>query len=56
LEPTRWPFDSKSDRRLVVATTDPARLPELTTFYLFTNLPARSPNGVPETAISPPQM
>jgi hypothetical protein len=43
LEPTRWPFDSKSDRRLVVATTDPARLPELTTFYLFTNLPAPEP-------------
>jgi DDE superfamily endonuclease len=43
LEPTRWPFDSKSDRRLVVATTDPATLPELTTFYLFTNLPAPEP-------------
>lgn len=40
LEPVRWPFDSRSDRRLVVATTDPATLPELTTFYLFTNLPA----------------
>jgi hypothetical protein len=40
LEPTRWPFDSRSDRRLVVATTDPATLPDLTTFYLFTNLPA----------------
>jgi SRSO17 transposase len=39
LEPVRWPFDSRSDRRLVVATTDPATLPELTTFYLFTNLP-----------------
>jgi SRSO17 transposase len=43
LEPTRWPFDSRSDRRLVVATTDPATLPELTTFYLFTNLPAPEP-------------
>jgi hypothetical protein len=43
LEPTRWPFDSKSDRRLVVATTDPATLPELTTFYLLTNLPAPEP-------------
>ena len=43
LEPTRWPFDSRSDRRLVVATTDPAALPELTTFYLFTNLPAPEP-------------
>lgn len=43
LEPTRWPFGSRSDRRLVVATTDPARLPELTTFYLFTNLPVPEP-------------
>ena len=43
LEPTRWPFDSRSDRRLVVATTDPATLPDLTTFYLFTNLPASEP-------------
>ena len=42
-EPKRWPFDSGSQRRLVVATTDPATLPELTTFYLFTNLP--SPEG-----------
>ena len=43
LEPTRWPFDSRSDRRLVVATTDPATLPDLTTFYLLTNLPAPEP-------------
>lgn len=43
LEPTRWPFDSRSDRRVVVATTDPATLPDLTTFYLFTNLPAPEP-------------
>lgn len=40
LEPTRWPFDPPSDRRLIVATTDPSTLPELTTFYLFTNLPS----------------
>ena len=43
LEPTRWPFDAGRQRRLVVATTDPATLPELTTFYLFTNLPAPEP-------------
>ena len=41
LEPTRWPFDAGTEMRLVVATTDPATLPELTTFYLFTNLPAQ---------------
>jgi hypothetical protein len=43
LEPTCWPLDSGSDRRLVVATTDPATLPGLTTFYLFTKLPAPEP-------------
>jgi hypothetical protein len=43
LEPTRWPFEAGRQRRLVVATTDPATLPELTTFYLFTNLPAPEP-------------
>jgi hypothetical protein len=43
LEPTRWPFEAGRHRRLVVATTDPATLPELTTFYLFTNLPAPEP-------------
>lgn len=42
-EPKRWPFEAGRQRRLVVATTDPATLPELTTFYLFTNL--RSPEG-----------
>jgi hypothetical protein len=40
LEPTRWPFEAGRQRRLVVATTEPATLPELTTFYLFTNLSA----------------
>jgi hypothetical protein len=40
LEPTRWPFEAGRQRRLVVATTDPATLPELTSFYLFTNLSA----------------
>jgi hypothetical protein len=43
LEPTRWPFEAGRHRRLVDATTDPATLPELTSFYLFTNLPAPEP-------------
>jgi hypothetical protein len=43
LEPVRWPFEAGRWRRLVVATTDPATLPDLTTFYLFTNL--ASPEG-----------
>jgi DDE superfamily endonuclease len=42
-EPKRWPFEAGRQRRLVVATTDPATLPDLTTFYLFTNL--RAPEG-----------
>lgn len=52
--PTRWPFDSRSDRRLVVATTDPATLPELTTFYLFTNLPSPKPErGAGNVGLAP---
>ena len=42
-EPKGWPFEAGRRRRLVVATTDPATLPDLTTFYLFTNL--ASPDG-----------
>jgi hypothetical protein len=42
-EPKGWPFEAGRRKRLVVATTDPATLPELTTFYLFTNL--ASPEG-----------
>jgi hypothetical protein len=42
-EPKSWPFEAGRRRRLVVATTDPATLPDLTTFYLFTNL--ASPEG-----------
>ena len=33
-------FGSEKDRRLVVASTDPATLPPLTSWYLATNLPA----------------
>ena len=43
LEPKGWPFEAGGRRRLVVATTDPVGLPELTTFYLLTNL--ASPEG-----------
>ena len=39
LEPTRWPFEAGRQRRLVVATTDPATLPELTD---STSLPMKS--------------
>ena len=33
-------YGPERSRRLVIVTTDPARLPELTTWYLVTNLPA----------------
>jgi hypothetical protein len=42
-EPKGWPFEAGRQRRLVVATTDPAKLADLTTFYLLTNL--ASPEG-----------
>jgi DDE superfamily endonuclease len=34
------PFGPGKPQRVIVATTDPATLPDLTTFYLITNLPA----------------
>ncbi|MCA1719500.1 MAG: IS701 family transposase [Actinobacteria bacterium] len=40
LEAECRPFGVEKQRRLVVATTDPAELPGLTTWYLVTNLPA----------------
>lgn len=40
LEAERGPYGPEKGRRLVVATTDPEALPERTTRYLRTNLPA----------------
>ena len=48
-EPKKWPFEAGRQRRLVVATTDPATLPELTTFYLL------SPSWRAPRAIAKPQ-
>jgi hypothetical protein len=42
-EPKSWPFEAGIRRRLVVATTDPATLPDRTASYLLTNL--ASPEG-----------
>jgi hypothetical protein len=39
LELALRPFGPSKQERVIVATTDPATLPELTTFYLITNLP-----------------
>ena len=40
LEAECRPFGVEKQRRLVVATTDPAELPDLSTWYLVSNLPA----------------
>ena len=50
-------FGPEKHSRLVVATTDPATLPRLTSWYLATNLPApgssRAEYGDPEDTIAP---
>jgi SRSO17 transposase len=51
LEAECRPFGSEKRRRLVVATTDPAELPELTTWYLLTNLPAPGSSRVGESEL-----
>jgi DDE superfamily endonuclease len=40
LEVVTGPYGPTKQERVVIATTDPATLPDLTTFYLVTNLPA----------------
>jgi hypothetical protein len=40
LEVVTGPYGPNKQERVVIATTDPATLPDLTTFYLVTNLPA----------------
>ena len=48
LEIVAGPYGSDKTERAVVATTDPQTLPDLTTWYLVTNLPA--PTTCPMTA------
>ncbi len=48
LEIVAGPYGSDKTERAVVATTDPQTLPDLTTWYLVTNLPA--PTTCPVTA------
>jgi SRSO17 transposase len=40
LEVITGPYGPQKQERVVIATTDPLTLPDLTTFYLVTNLPA----------------
>jgi DDE superfamily endonuclease len=49
LEVVTGPSGPSKKERVVIATTDPVTLPDLTTFYLVTNLPAP---GAPRTADS----
>ncbi len=49
LEVITGPYGPHKQERVVIATTDPLTLPDLTTFYLVTNLPAP---GTPRAADS----
>ncbi|MDQ3508028.1 MAG: IS701 family transposase [Actinomycetota bacterium] len=46
-------FGTENDSRLVVATTDPATLPRLTSWYLATNLPAVGSSRAEESRLEP---
>src|SRR5215203_7163737 len=46
-------FGPENPRRLVVASTDPAALPSLTSWYLATNLPAPGSKRAEESALMP---
>ncbi len=52
LEAACRPFGPEKQRRLVVVTTDPAELPDLTTWYLLTNLPAPDTKQAEESELS----
>ena len=51
LEAECRPFGKEKPRRLVVATTDPVELPERTTWYLLTNLPAPGSSKATESRL-----
>jgi len=46
------PFGPEKRERVIVATTDPASLPDLTTFYLLTNLPAPGSQRAQESKLA----
>jgi SRSO17 transposase len=45
------PYGPQKQERVVIATTDPLTLPDLTTFYLVTNLPAPGSPRAAESAL-----
>jgi SRSO17 transposase len=51
LEVQVGPYGPEKRQRAVIATTDPATLPDLTTWYLVTNLPAPDAAPAAETAL-----
>ncbi len=46
------PFGPDKPERVIVATTDPVTLPDLTTFYLITNLPAPASHHAHESKLA----
>jgi len=56
LEAECRPFGKEKPRRLVVATTDPAELPERTTWYLLTNMPAPGSLRTTESRLIPAEV
>jgi len=53
LEADTRPSGPEKPERVVIATTDPATLPELTTFYLVTNLPAPGSERAADSELAP---
>jgi hypothetical protein len=45
-------MDRSRGERVVIATTDPTTLPDLTTFYLVTNLPAPGSQRAADSALA----
>jgi hypothetical protein len=56
LEAEGGPYGVEQAERLVIATTDPAELPELTTWYLVTNLPAPGSRRAEESTLKAAQL
>ncbi len=52
LEVITGPYGPEKQERVVIATTDPLTLPDLTTFYLVTNLPAPASSLAAESTLA----
>ena len=53
LEVITGPYGPEKQERVVIATTDPLTLPDLTTFYLVTNLPAPGSQRAQDSQLAP---